>query len=77
MIFKRRAFLINTPKKMNNKDYLIYENKPIEITLRNILAKSYDLEDISSMIKEISHQIKSKSNLEDSGINKILIEKFY
>ena len=77
MIFKKRAFLINTPKKMNNKDYLIYENKPIEITLRNILAKSYDLENISSMIEDISHQIKSKSNLEDSGINKILIEKFY
>ena len=77
MIFKRKAFLINTPKKMNNKDYLIYKNKPIEITLRNILAKSYELKDISSMIKEISNQVKSKNNLEDSRIKKILSENFY
>lgn len=81
MIFKRKAFLINTPKKIVNQNYLKYENKPIEITLRNILGKTYDIEDIkeiASSIKILSQE-KDKKKLvkEDDNLNEIISRNFF
>ena len=81
MIFKRKAFLINTPKKILNLNYLKYENKPIEITLRNILGKTYDIENIkevASLIKILSQE-KDKRKLieEDEVVEKIISENFF
>ena len=77
LIFKKKAFLINTPKKMVNKNYDNFENKPIEITLRNILGNSYDISAISNIIEEINDLKKSSNVNLDSQFNEILKNKFY
>ena len=78
LIFKKKPFLINTPKKMVNKNYLKYDNKPIEITLRNIMGKSYNINNISDMVKEI---VMAKKNLnknnKDKDLEKIIVDNFF
>ena len=49
--FCKRVFC--TPKKIRNQSYLNYSNKPIEISLRNVLAKTYDIKNIQNIVKEI------------------------
>ena len=81
LIFKRKAFLINTTKKMRNKNYLNFENKPIEISLRNVFAKTYEIQNIQNIVKEIEilkNEIKEINNIsEDEDIKKIISENFY
>ena len=81
LIFKRKAFLINTTKKMRNKNYLNFENKPIEISLRNVFAKTYEIQNIQNIVKEIEilkNEIKEINNIsEDENIKKIISENFY
>ena len=81
MIFKRKAFLINTPKKIVNQNYLTYENKPIEITLRNILGKTYDIEnikEIASSIKILSQEEDKKKLIEEDGdVEEIISKNFF
>ena len=80
-LFKRKAFLINTTKKMRNKNYLNFENKPIEISLRNVFAKTYEIQNIQNIVKEIEilkNEIKEINNIsEDESIKKIISENFY
>ena len=75
LIFKRKSFLINTPKKIRNQSYLNYSNKPIEISLRNILAKTYDIKNIQNIVKEI--KVLKNEIKEDVNLNKIINENFY
>ncbi len=78
LIFKRRAFLINTPKKIVNKEYFKHENKPIEISLRNTLAKSFEISEISEIIKEILSQKNLQKNKDSNNeIDKIIKSNFY
>ena len=77
LLFKKKAFLINTPKKMVNKNYDEFKNKPIEITLRNTLAKSYDISTISEMIEEINGLKKLSNVSSDSRFHEILKKMFY
>ena len=81
MIFKRKAFLINTPKKIVNQNYLKYENKPIEITLRNILGKTYDIENIKEIASTIKtlNQVKDKKKLieVDENVEEIITKNFF
>ena len=76
LIFKRKAYLINTPKKIVNTNYLNYENRPIEISLRNILGKTYEIHNIQKIIDEIQILKKNRIN-EDENVKKVLNEKFY
>ena len=76
LIFKRKAYLINTPKKIVNTNYLNYENQPIEISLRNILGKTYEIHNIQKIIDEIQILKKNRIN-EDENVKKILNEEFY
>jgi len=81
LIFKRKAYLINTKSKIVNDKYLKYKNKPIEITLRNILAKAFEIENIEKLVNEIN--LSTKKILPEDKINgenevKDLIDKnFY
>ena len=81
LIFKRKSFLINTPKKIHNQSYLNYSNKPIEISLRNVFAKTYEIQNIQNIVKEIEilkNEIKEINNIsEDENIKKIISENFY
>ena len=45
-----------------------YKNKPVEITLRNILGKTYKLENIQNIISEI--QILKNESVEKNKISK-------
>ena len=76
LIFKRKGYLINTPQKMVNTNYLNYENRPIEISLRNILGKTYEIHNIQKIIDEIQILKKNRIN-EDENVKKILNEEFY
>ena len=75
LIFKRKSFLINTSKKIRNQNYLNYSNKPIEISLRNILAKTYDVKNIENIPKEI--KVLKNEIIEDENLKKIINENFY
>ena len=46
LISNKKSYLINTPKKISNKNYSSYKNKPIEISLRNTLGNLYNIERI-------------------------------
>tara|TARA_Y100000590_G_scaffold223171_1_gene252484 strand:+ start:1364 stop:2410 length:1047 start_codon:yes stop_codon:yes gene_type:complete len=67
-IYKRKAFLINTPKKLLNKNYTNYNNQPIEIILRNILGKTFEVENLDNLVNEIS-LLKKQLN-EENKLNK-------
>jgi len=78
LIFRRRAFLINTPKKIVNREYFKLENKPIEISLRNTLARSFEISEIPEIIKEILSQKNLQKNKDSNNeIDKIIKSNFY
>ena len=54
----------------------VRKNKPIEVTMRNVLAKCYDLKDIPNIINEIQ-LTKDKENFEDEKVKKIIYENFF
>ena len=62
---------------MVNENYDEFKNKPIEITLRNTLAKSYDISTISEMIEEINGLKKLSNVSSDSRFHEILKKMFY
>ncbi len=69
---------------INNKKQIIvqkYENKPIEITLRNILGKTYDIEnikEIASSIKILSQEEDKKKLIEeDDDVEEIISKNFF
>ena len=59
----------NLNKSATSADCLISSlNKPIEIALRNILAKTYDIKNIQNIVKEIK-VLKNEINiLEEKSI---------
>ena len=73
--------MINTPKKISNKNYSYYKNKPIEISLRNTLGNVYNIEDIDEIAEEILIlKNKQKNNIsphEDLNIKNIINKIFY
>jgi len=80
LIFKRKAFLINTPKKIVNKNYIEYNNKPAEITLRNIMGKSFNIDNIKDIINEIlilKKNFNNKDKIENKDLKKIIKDNFY
>ena len=77
LIFRKKAFLINTPKKMVNNDYDKYKNKPIEITMRDILGESYEIDNIPQLIDRLYNLKKEQTNSEDKKFNQIIDNNFY
>ena len=81
MIFKRKAFLINTPRKIVNQNYLKFDNKPIEISLRNILGQTFEVQNIQNIVGSIQ-SLKGKllkKNLiaENEDVKKIINKNFF
>ena len=77
LIYRKKAFLINTPKKIVNNNYDKYENKPIEITLRHVLGESYEIDDIPKLIDRLNYLKETKKNSADDRFNQILDNNFY
>ena len=70
--------LKNTPKKIVNNEYFKLENKPIEISLRNTLARSFEISEIPEIIKEILSQKNLQENKDSNNeIDKIIKSNFY
>ncbi len=61
-----QAHLINTPKKILNKNYQDYSIKPIEISMRNIFGKSFEVEDLNNLVQDL---IKKKENFKNLDNN--------
>ena len=62
---------------MVNKNYDIFDNKPIEITLRNILGESYEINEIPKLVDSLCDQKNSQNNSNDENFKQILDENFY
>ena len=62
---------------MVNENYLIYENEPIEISLRNVFAKNFEIDKIPQMVEEIIIQKNSNESPQNEEIKKIIKNKFY
>ena len=73
---KRKSFLINTPKKEENKTYEKYINKPIEITKRELFGKVFDVENLDNLIDELTNQRKNIKS-QDHELIKFIDENFY
>ena len=81
IISNKKSYLINTPKKISNKNYSSYKNKPIEISLRNTLGNVYNIEDIDKISEEIltlkNKQKNSNTPYEDLNIKNTINKIFY
>ena len=64
---------------MVNKNYLEFINKPIEISLRNTIGKTFEVDNIKDIAVEIE-KLKKHRNLElseDDSIKKIIDDNFF
>jgi hypothetical protein len=77
LVSKEKSFIINTPKKMLNKNYNQFKKKPIEIDLRNILGQTYEISEIPKMVDEIYNRKNSNDKKIDFDFQKKLDEIFY
>ncbi len=71
-VLNKTVFLIDTPKKILNEEFRLYENYPAEIRLRENLAKSFSIENLENLVEEIK-----KENAEPRKNNLNKIDKFY
>lgn len=81
LIYKKKSFLINTPKKIVNKNYQNFNSEPIEISLRDKFCKTYEIKNIKELVNDIKF-LKEKLNSlkfdeEDAQVKKIIEENFY
>ncbi len=81
MIFKRKSYLINTPKKISNQNYKSYSSLPIEISLRDILCQTYEINNLFQLTNDLYKLKKSLENTnfldQDIEIKKIIKDNFY
>ena len=80
ILTKRRALLINTPKKILNKNYTDFTQTPIEIYLRNIIGKTYEVNELDKLVNELKEKTnkfnKKDITYENENIQKY-IEKYF
>ena len=76
----KKAYLINTKKKLNNIKFDKFVNKPIEITLRNTFAHIFAIKDIPLLVNKLN-EFKSilNTNLDykDEKIESLISKNFY
>lgn len=70
-VFNKDVLLIDSEKKILNKEYSLFRNQPAEINLRKKLFKSFSFDNLEKIIPEIKKLIQKKAN----NLNKI--DKFY
>lgn len=75
LITNRKAFLLNTPKKILNKKFENFSNEPLEISLRHKFANTFEVDKIEELVKKINENKKDVS--EENEIKKIIQENFY
>jgi len=70
-VLKKKVLLIDTDKKILNYNYDKLKNQPVEIRLRNVLAKNFSSDDLENLVSEI------KKNINMNNKNLINIDKYY
>ena len=77
ILTRKKSLLINTPKKINNKNYLNYKNIPIEDSARNIFGFSYEIDDLDKLVQKTEEIIKKDDNKNDREIEDFLKKFFF
>lgn len=77
LVNRKKSFLINTPKKINNLSYSNYFHKPIEISKRKIFGNTYDVDNLESLVNKIVIEKNKKNNIYDKDIVKFIEDNFY
>lgn len=77
LISGKRAFMINTPKKMLNKNFKQFKAEPIEIHLRNVIGKTYEISEINKLVDEIYILKQSGEKNIETNLEKKLDKIFY
>ena len=78
LLFNRKSFLINTPKKIVNENYKQFKSPPVEIFLRNKLCKTYEIDQIENLINDIEKSKKeNQQTKQDINVKEILEKNFY
>lgn len=72
-----QAHLINTPKKILNKNYQDFIKKPIEITMRNIFGQSFEVEDLNNLVRDIIKKKENYKNLDNDYLKNKIRDIFF
>ena len=70
-VFRKDILLVESEKKILNKEYTLLKNQPAEIRLRKKISKIFTFNDLENMIPEIKKLIKKKTYQSNE------IDKFY
>lgn len=70
-VFNKNILLVDSEKKILNKEYKLLKNKPAEIRLRTKISKSFSFNNLENIVPEIKKLIEKK----DYHSNQI--DKFY
>ena len=73
---KKKAYLINTSRKIRNKEYESYNLVPIEVSSRELLGKVYKTKEVDKLINELQNDYLTNSNNKEA-INNFFLENFY
>lgn len=71
------AYLINTPKKILNKNYQNYGKNPIEIATRSIFAKNFDVNDLSKLVQDIKEKKENFKKLDNNNLKNKIRDIFF
>ena len=81
ILTKRKSLLVNTPKKILNKNYTNYDQVPIEISLRNVFGTTFEVNELEKLVNELIEQknkFNNKPNLfKDKNIQKCIEKDFF
>ncbi len=70
-VINKKVLLVNSEKKVLNKEYMSLPNQPAEVRLREKLFKNFSINDLENIIPEIKKMIKENTK------NPNKIDKFY
>ena len=74
--FNKKSILINCEKKINNPNYNLFANKPIEIHARNILGYTIEIHELEK-IDELIRKIRLDNKKENNEIKDFFNKNFY
>tara|TARA_B100000795_G_scaffold204366_1_gene157975 strand:+ start:893 stop:1945 length:1053 start_codon:yes stop_codon:yes gene_type:complete len=78
LICMKKSYLINTPKKDKNSYYKRYSNVPVEISMRNDFANTFDVDKIENLVEKIfKFKIENNFSIKDEKLIEIIKKRFY
>lgn len=71
-VLNKTIFLVDTPKKILNEEFRLYENYPAEIQFRDKFAKCFSIENLETLVEDIK-----KINFTSLEKNLNPVDKYY